>query len=60
MIREMKRLLYEERLKQLALTQGIRKGEHGRDRQDNKCSWQVNPILLIVVWISQQERQDGI
>lgn len=59
MIREMKRLLYEERLKKLALRQVTRKGEHARDRQDNKCLWQVNPILLIVVLISQQKRQHG-
>lgn len=33
MIREMKRLLYEERSKKLALRQVTRKGEHARDRQ---------------------------
>lgn len=60
MIREMKRLLYEERSKKLAVRQVTRKGEHARDRQDNKCLWQVNPISLIAVLISQQKRQYGI
>lgn len=60
MTREMKRLLYEERLKKLAVRQVTRKGEHARDRQDNKCLWQVNPISLIAVLISQQKRRYGI
>lgn len=59
MITEMKRLLYEERSKKLALRQVTRKGEHARDRQENKCLWQINPVLLIVVLISQQKRQYG-